>query len=174
PGEDVYDNINPKEVKKYYIDDLLDPNRLSRKVLDDIKKGLNDESKPISEIAYNIQFNQVSQTVQGLMYPNIKKVPNLPENRDGAVRYSFTDVADTGADYFATWFVEINEGKIYVFDAIYTEEGSAINNTKIKNKVDLHNTVLNMIEVNNQEGVFVTMLQGKGINVSGYYSSENK
>lgn len=174
PAEDVYDNISPPELKKYYIDDLLDPNRLSRKVLDDIKKGLNDESKPISEIAYNIQFNQVSQTTQGLMYPNIIKVPNLPENRDGAVRYSFTDVADTGADYFATWFIEINEGKIYIFDAIYTEEGSAITSTKLKNKVELHNSVVNKIEVNNQGSVFVTMLQSMGVNVSGYYSSGNK
>src|SRR5690606_30006658 len=70
PAENVYDNIQPQELESFYVDGLLDPVRLSRKILDNTKKGLNDDTKPISEIAYNIQFNQVSQTTAGLMYPN--------------------------------------------------------------------------------------------------------
>lgn len=174
PAEDVHDNIKPEELRKYYIDGLLDANRLSREILEDQKKGLNDESKPISKIAYNIQFNQVSQTTAGLMYPDLNIVDRLPDNRDGAVRYSFTDVADTGADYFATWFVEVNNGKIYVFDAIYTDEGTGTTKEKIKNKITLHNSVVNKVEVNNQGSVFVTLLQSMGLNISGYHSSGNK
>lgn len=174
PAENVYDNIQPKELESFYVDGLLDPVRLSRKILDDTKKGLNDDSKPISEIAYNIQFNQVSQTTAGLMYPNLNVVDRLPDNRDGAVRYSFTDVADTGADYFATWFVEVNNGKIYVFDAIYTDEGTGTTKDKMNNKITLHNSVVNKVEVNNQGSVFVTLLQSMGLNISGYHSSGNK
>lgn len=174
PAEDLYNNIEPKELREYYIDGLLDPVRLSRDILESQRKGLNDDSKPISEIAYNVQFNQASETDDGLMYGSLKKVPHLPANREGVMRYTFTDVADTGADYLCTWFFEVNQGKIYVFDAIYTQEGSKVTPGKMKLKIEYHGTHMNKIEVNNQGSVFVTMMQNLGVNVSGYYSSGNK
>lgn len=174
PAENVYKNIEPKDVEKFYHDDLLDPLRLSRDILKSTRMGLNDESKPISDIAYNIQFNQASETEEGLLYGKLNFVPSLPDNREGIIRYSFTDVADTGADYFATPFIEINKNKIYVFDAIYTQEGSGITCHKIKSKIEQHNSIVNKIEVNNQGSVFVTLLQTMGVNVSGYYSDGNK
>lgn len=174
PAENVYKNIEPKEIEKFYIDGLLDPVRLNRDILKSTKMGLNDESKPISDIAYNIQFNQVSETVEGLLYGKLNFVKSLPESRDGSIRYSFTDVADTGSDYFATPFMEINKNKIYVFDAIYTQEPSGITSQKMKAKIEQHGSVVNKIETNNQGSVFVTLLQMMGVNVSGYYSSGNK
>ena len=174
PAENIYKNIEPKEIENFYIDGLLDPVRLNRDILKSTRMGLTDESKPISEIAYNIQFNQVSETIDGLLYGKLNFVKSLPENREGIIRYSFTDVADTGSDYFATPFIEINKNKIYVFDAIYTQEGSAITSQKIKTKIETHNSLVNKIETNNQGSVFVTLLQALGVNVSGYYSSGNK
>jgi len=174
PAENVYKNIEPKEIEKFYIDGLLDPVRLNRDILKSTRMGLSDESKPISEIAYNIQFNQVSETVEGLLYGKLNFVKSLPESRDGSIRYSFTDVADTGSDYFATPFMEINKNKIYVFDAIYTQEPSGITSQKMKSKIEQHGSVVNKIETNNQGSVFVTLLQMMGVNVSGYYSSGNK
>jgi hypothetical protein len=67
PAENVYKNIEPQEIEKFYIDGLLDPVRLNRDILKSTRMGLTDESKPISEIAYNIQFNQVSETVEVAM-----------------------------------------------------------------------------------------------------------
>jgi len=174
PAENIHKNVEPKGIEKYYVDNLLDPKKLSRSVLESVRKGLNDDSKPISDLAYDIQFNQIAGSSEGLMYGKLNFVPSLPESRQGAIRYSFTDVADTGADYFATPFLEINQNKIYVFDAIYTQEGSGITSKKIKNKIEQHNSVVNKIEVNNQGSVFVTLLQSMGVNVSGYYSSGNK
>lgn len=174
PAEDTYNNIQPPQLKANYIDGLLDPVRLSREILEAQKKGLNDDSKPISEIAYNIQFNQASETEEGLMYGKLKKVMHLPLNREGVMRYSFTDVADTGSDYLCTWFFEVNQGKIYVFDAIYTQESSKVTPGKMKVKIELHDSHTNKIEVNNQGSVFVTVMQGLGVNVSGYYSAGNK
>lgn len=174
PAEDIYDNIQPADLRNHYVDDLLDPVRLSKEVLQGQRRGLNDDSMPISEIAYNIQFNQVSQITQGLLYPNLNMVDSLPENRDGAVRYSFTDVADTGADYFATWFVEVNSGKIFIYDAIYTQEGSGTTSKKLKGKIGLHNSIVNKLEVNNQGSVFISSMRNMGVNVSGYHSSGNK
>lgn len=174
PAEDVYNNIEPPILRQYYIDGLMDPLRLSRKILEDQRKGLNDDSKPISEIAYNVQFNQAAETEEGLMYGKLNMVQHLPANREGVMRYSFTDVADTGADYLCTWFFEVNQGKIYVFDAVYTQEGSKITPGKMKVKIEHHGSHVNKMEVNNQGSVFVSVMQNLGINVSGYYSSGNK
>ena len=174
PAENVYKNIEPKEIENFYIEGLLDPVRLSLEILKSTKMGLLDDTKPISEIAYNIQFNQASESIEGLLYGKLNFVSSLPENREGAIRYSFTDVADTGSDYFATPFAEINKNKIYIFDAIYTQEASGITSNKLKQKIEQYNSVVNKVEVNNQGSVFVTLLQSMGVNVSGYYSTGNK
>lgn len=175
PAEDIYDNIQPVELRNFYSDGLLDPKRLSRKILDDVRKGLSDDSQPISDIAYNIQFNQVNQSVEGLLYPDINIVASLPIERTGAIRMSFTDVADTGKDYFATVFAEVNsDGKIYVFDVIYTQESSGVTSPLIKFKTQQHRTIINRMEANNQGSVYITMLHAMGVNMTGYTSTGNK
>lgn len=174
PAEDLHDNINPPELRKYYIDGLLDPKRLSKEILDAQRKGLSDDSKPISEIAYNIQFNQASQTVEGLLYPDLNFVPSLPEDRSEVYRLSFTDVADTGADFFATWFVEVTKGYIYVFDAIYTQSPSGVTSQMLKSKIELHGSTINKMETNNQGSVYITLLRSQGVDISGYTSKGNK
>lgn len=174
PAEDVHNNINPPELKEHYVDGLLDEKRLSREILADIKKGLNDDAQPISDIAYNIQFNQVSQTLEGLLYSGMNFVKSLPENRNGIIRLSFSDVADTGSDYFCTWFIEINQGKVYVFDAIYTQEDSKLTSPRYKNKVLQHGCMSNFMEANNQGSVYITLLHSMGVNVKGHTNTGNK
>lgn len=174
PAEDIHKNIQPPELREFYIDGLLDPKRLSKGILENEKKGLSDDSKPMSDIAYDIQFNQASLTEDGLLYPRLNIVKHLPANREGVMRYSFTDVADTGADYLCTWYIEVNQGKIYVYDAIYTQQGSGITSQSLKVKTEFHNSFVNKIEVNNQGSVFITLMQSLGVNVSGYISSGNK
>ncbi|UYW02104.1 phage terminase large subunit [Flavobacterium agricola] len=174
PAENKHNNVLPKELNQYYVDGLLDPNRLSLSVLEKEKKGLSDDSKPMSEMAYEIQYNQLEVSAEGLMYGKLKKVPALPDNRNDIIRLSFTDVADTGADYLCTWFFEINQGKIYVFDAIYTQAGSNITIPLLKQKIELNDSMINKIEVNNQGSVFVSVLRSQGANVSGYSNTGNK
>jgi predicted phage terminase large subunit-like protein len=174
PAENTFKNVQPSGLNDFYIDGLLDPNRLNREILEGQKKGLLDDAKPISDIAFNIQFNQLSVSEDGLLYPKLNKVKHLPTNREGVIRYSFTDVADTGSDYFATWFLEVNQGKLYVFDAIYTQQGSGITSQLLKTKIEHHASVMNKIETNNQGSVFITLLRQLGVNVSGYTNTGNK
>lgn len=174
PAEDLHNNIYPPELRQYYVDGLLDPLRLSREVLENERKGLSDDAKPISDIAYNIQYNQVSQSVEGLMYEPLNFVESLPANRYGAIRLSFTDVADEGDDYFCTWFAEINKDEVYVFDAIFNQESSKNTNEQIKTKIRLHGSHINNMETNNQGSVYVTWLQSQGVPINGYYSTGKK
>ena len=172
PAENIYDNVKPVELKKYYIDNLLDVKRLNRKVLEDQKKGLSDDTKPMSDIAFNIQFNQVSISEESLLYGTLNKVDELPINKEQAIKMTFTDVADRGDDYLCTWFLEISNKKIYIYDAIYTQDSS--DKTIPRLEVALKTSAINRIETNNQGSVFVSVLQGKGVNVSGYNNSGNK
>lgn len=174
PATNTHKNIEPKEIEAYYTDGLLDSVRLSRDTLDKQRKGLLDDTKPISDIAYDIQFDQVSLSDNSLLYPKLTMVKHLPDNRDDVIRYSFSDVADTGSDYFATWFFEVNKGKIYVYDCIYSQKGSKYTSQALKLKIEHHDSLVNKIETNNQGSVFITMLTEMGVNVSGYYSSGNK
>ena len=174
PAELKHNNVQPPELIKNYVNGLLDVNRLNRNILEDMKRGLLDESKPMSDIAFEIQFNQTSISEEGLMYPNINIVELLPNKESLSFNFSFTDVADTGEDYLCTWFGEINNGRIYIYDAIYTQESSNITNEKIKTKIALHQTMINKMETNNQGSVYVTWLKQQGVNIDGYYSSGNK
>lgn len=173
PAENIHNNVKPAELADKYIDGLMDPVRLSRDTLEAEKKGLNDDSMPISDIAFNIQYNQVTQSVQGLMYPNMQMVDELPQASQ-RFRFSFTDVADRGDDYFCTWFLELNDHGMYVIDAIYTQEPSNITSKLYKEKAIIHATMINQMEVNNQGSVYVTMMTDMGVQVNGYYSSGNK
>lgn len=173
PAENIYNNVKPKELEANYIDGLMDPVRLSKSTLEAEKKGLNDDSMPISDIAFNIQYNQITQSTQGLLYEGVKVVQPIAQLGEG-IRFSFTDVADTGEDYFATWFLEINEYGLFVIDAIYTQEGSGLTSKKLKIKTELHETSINKMEVNNQGSVYVTMMTDMGVNIDGYYSKGNK
>lgn len=173
PAEDLHDNIQPAALREHYVDGLLDAKRLSRKALEDVKKGLSDDSKPISDIAYNIQFNQISQSEDGLLYPKLNFVPRLPETQ-ASFRISCTDVADTGKDYFSTWFAEVNNGNLYIFDAIYTQEGSSFTSPLLKTKIEQHSAHINLMETNNQGSVYITMLTGQGVRIQGYTNTGNK
>lgn len=88
PAEDLHNNVLPEGLRDYYIEGLLDANRLNRTILEATRKGLSDDKKPISDIAYNIQFNQISQSVDGMMYPDIRFVKSLPDIRDNIIRIS--------------------------------------------------------------------------------------
>lgn len=173
PADNIHNNVKPTELAENYVDGLMDPVRLSRETLKAEKQGLNDDAMPISDIAFNIQFLQITQSTQGLLYEGIQIV-QPPKDIETGLRFSFTDVADTGADYFATWFLEINQKGLFIIDAVYTQEGSGVTSKKLGSKIDIHETSVNKMEVNNQGSVYVTMMTDLGYHMDGYYSKGNK
>src|SRR5690606_32410591 len=65
------DKIKPAELADNYIDDLLDPIRLSVKNLQEIKMGLSDKDEgPMSDTSFDAQFLQDVESKEGLMYEN--------------------------------------------------------------------------------------------------------
>jgi PBSX family phage terminase large subunit len=116
-------------------------------------------------------IGQWQDNPEGLLYPEIKYFSHeLPQGAN----FSFTDVADTGDDYLCTWFVRATETNLYVYDAIYTLDGSGITIPLMADKMNLNKCVINWIESNNQGSVFVSQLQNKVANVQGVYENTNK
>lgn len=60
PAEES-DNVSPSELRKFYVNGLLDPNRLSRRVLNNFKASL-------SLYTYSGQFNQCPIPIGGSMF----------------------------------------------------------------------------------------------------------
>lgn len=127
-----------------------------------------------NESIFNTQYQQDPKPSEGLMYEPFTYVDKLPEDRNNIIRFTTTDVADAGNDYFATWFWEINGGHVYIYDAIYTQEPSGLTSKKFQLKTELHDCYINKIESNNQGGTYATLLQTMGVRTDGYYSTGNK
>lgn len=56
---------------------------------------------------------------QGRLYEGFRTYEELPP---GGVRISYTDTADTGADFLCSILAQVWEGRAYVLDVIYTDE----------------------------------------------------
>lgn len=91
---------------------------LSREQFNDILNG--DTSKDIVEANYN----QSPIDIQGRLYTELNTYDKLPDNIESVE--SYTDTADTGADYLCSIIYAVKDYKAYVLDVIYTQEGMEI------------------------------------------------
>jgi phage terminase large subunit len=71
----------------------------------------------------HMYIGQWLHNLGGLMYKNISYYDELPKM---GINYCFIDPADDGDDYFCAWFIRYAEGKIYVYDCIYTTEDMTV------------------------------------------------
>jgi predicted phage terminase large subunit-like protein len=98
---------------KMLCDDIL-----SREQYNDILNG--DTGKDIIEANYN----QTPIDLVGRLYTEFKEYEELPKRIESVE--SYTDTADEGADYLCSIIYAVSEGKAYVLDVIYTQEGMEI------------------------------------------------
>lgn len=91
---------------------------LSREQFNDILNG--DTGKDIVEANYN----QSPIDIQGRLYTELNTYDKLPDNIESVE--SYTDTADTGADYLCSIIYAVKDYKAYVLDVIYTQEGMEI------------------------------------------------
>lgn len=156
--------LDPLELKNNYVDGLLDPVRLNKKIL--------EQEKVKYGYKYDAQFDQNPvMNQEGLMYPVI---PYYNYDTPEGINYTFTDVADTGDDYLCTWFCKLTESGVYIYDAIYTKEGSGVTIPILKQRLKNNNSAVNWIEVNNQGSVFISQLRDEVPSIDGKFETSNK
>ena len=172
PAEDS-DLVKPESFKKFYIDGLLDPNRLGREVLKAERKALNNEEEGTSEDDYDAQFDQNPKSKKGKVY-QLQYYDELT-NEDDVVSISAGDLADKGTDYTAVVFAKIIGDRVFIHDAVYTQEGSESTSSVIAQRTLIHNCVRTILETNNMGATYINLLKNKGAKgLKGIVSKGNK
>lgn len=172
PAEES-DLVKPERFREFYQDGLLDPVRLNREILATEKKALNNDEEGTSEDDYDAQFEQDPKESAGLLY-QLQYYDEL-SNEAGAISLGAGDIADQGTDYLSVPFAKLIGSKVYVHDAIYTQEGSATSADRVAQKSRYYNVLKLVCETNNQGSTYITLLKAKGaLNVKGVVSSGNK
>ena len=133
--------VQPPELSKMYVNGLLDPVRLSAKILNDFRIDLG-------AYAYGGQFDQNPKPAEGLMYGEFRTYTELPTV--GKLDYlNYTDTADTGKDYlFSASYIDTGTLK-YIQDIIYTTESMESTEPLTAALIDRCNTRKAKIESNN-------------------------
>lgn len=171
------EKVNPPELAERYVDGYLDPVRLNKKALDDVKKGLSgDEDDPMSESAFNAQYLQDLDGEEGLMYKKINEVPfsqvEFPEYPDV---FSAVDPADDGSDTLGQVFAYEIGDKYFIKDVVYNANDSDENLPIMKQKYDKHRPIRTAIETNGLGSVFAKRCKEKGMSgIKPLINSENK
>lgn len=158
------DLVEPKELKENYINGLLDPVRLSNEILEDekLKYGYKYDAQFLQDPLLN---------TDGVMYQELNFYNyDTPEGAS----FSFTDPADKGDDYLCSWYVKATNDGLFVYDAIYTKDGSGVTIPRLAEKMNFEKCIVNWIETNSIGSVFVSQLQDKVINIDGRFESRNK
>ena len=99
--------------KKMLCDDILNYEQYQ-----DILTG--DMGKDIVEANYN----QSPIDITGRLYTELQTYDELPKDLESVE--SYTDTADQGADYLCSIVYGVKDGKAYVMEVIYTQEGMEV------------------------------------------------
>lgn len=172
PAEDS-ELVKPEKLRDYYIDGLLDPNRLSREQLAIERKALNSDEEGTNEDDYPAQFEQNPISSKGLVY-NLNRFNPKDINYEYSINLGSCDVADKGDDHLSAPFAKLIGNKVYIHDVIYTKDGSGVTIPRLVEYINRYLLVDMIIETNNQGSVFVSQIEDKAPQVTGIYSTGNK
>jgi len=122
---------------------------------------------------FETQYMQNPLPLEGLIY-DLNYYDELT-NEEHSTSLGFADIADSGTDHLSSPFVKIIGNKVFVHDAIYTQEGSQTSSQKVADRVALYGCVKYYAETNNQGSTYISLLQSKGtVGVHGILSRGNK
>src|SRR5690625_2891671 len=116
---------------------------------DDIlsKREYEQRANAMSAEIASANYQQEPIDLKGRLYSNFKTYDELPSN---IVRIaSYTDTADTGSDYLASYiFVETKDKEAYIIDTMYTKEPMEVTEPLLAKKLYEHKVNLAKIESN--------------------------
>lgn len=116
---------------------------------DDIlsKREYEQRANAMSAEIASANYQQEPIDIKGRLYSNFKTYDELPSN---IVRIaSYTDTADTGSDYLASYiFAETKDKEAYIIDTIYTKEPMEVTEPLLAKKLYEHKVNLAKIESN--------------------------
>lgn len=111
------------------------------------KKEYEQRASAMSAEIASANYQQEPIDLKGRLYTRFKTYDDLPSN---IVRIaSYTDTADTGSDYLASFiFAETKDKEAYIIDTIYTKEPMEVTEPLLAKKLYEHKVNLAKIESN--------------------------
>lgn len=160
------EDVRPKELKEFYVNDLFDPIRMNSAVLVNEKRKAGNKFDP--------QFLQKAVASQDeiMYYDGITMTKEPNDNYEAT--FSFTDLKDTGEDSYATLFLGIKQGKAYAVDVVYNKNSLHANEGKLIQKTKDYKTSQNYVESNSNQSYIDNDLTYKIYNLKPRYQSNNK
>lgn len=118
---------------------------------DDIlsKKEYEQRTSAMSPETASANYQQEPIDIKGRLYSSLKTYDELPSN---VIRIaSYTDTADTGSDYLASFiYAETRDKEAYIIDAIYTKEPMEVTEPLLA-KIIYENKV-NLVRIESNSG----------------------
>ncbi|SIQ69988.1 phage uncharacterized protein (putative large terminase), C-terminal domain-containing protein [Chryseobacterium sp. RU37D] len=160
------EDVRPKELAEFYVNDLFDPIRMSSAVLVNEKRKAGNKFDP--------QFLQKAVASQDeiMYYDGVTMTSELNDNYEAT--FSFTDLKDTGEDSYASLILGIKQGKAYVIDVVYNKNSLHDNESKLVQKTKDYKTSQNYVESNSNQSYIDNDLTYKIFNLKPRYQSNNK
>ncbi|MBM7717157.1 putative phage terminase large subunit-like protein [Bacillus thermophilus] len=112
------------------------------------RKEYEQKTSAMSPEVASANYQQEPIDIKGRLYSRFKTYDDLPAN---TVKIgSYTDTADTGSDYLASFiYAETKDKEAYILDAIYTKEPMEVTEPLLAKKLYEHKVNLARIESNN-------------------------
>lgn len=160
-------------------DQMLCPEMLSRESYEDLKINILPE-------IFEANYHQRPIDAKGRLYKAFKTWTDLPRDQQGHLDFeeivSYTDTADQGADYLASFIAGIYRGQAFILDTIYTKEGMEITEPLLAKALIDNQANRVWIESNNGgrgfarnvENILWNDYQTRNISVEWFHQSGNK
>lgn len=112
------------------------------------RKEYEQKSSAMSAEIAAANYQQEPIDLKGRLYTKLKEYDELPSN---IVRIaSYTDTADTGSDYLASFiYAETKDKEAYILDAIYTKDPMEVTEPLLAKKLHEHDVNYALVESNN-------------------------
>lgn len=110
------------EVVEYPIETdgkILDETIISREKLEVTRKTLSPE-------IFSANYMQEPLDIKGRLIQELQEYDTLPEGAFNIPTKAFIDTADTGSDFFCGMPYKYFDGKVYILDAIFTQEPAEV------------------------------------------------
>ncbi|WP_212745571.1 phage terminase large subunit [Marinilactibacillus psychrotolerans] len=113
------------------------------------KKEYERKTKAMDPAIASANYQQEPIDIKGRLYSSFKTYDALPTNV--VKRRSYTDTADTGSDYLATYIYDETKDKdVYIVDVIYTKEAMEVTEPLLAEK--LHENRVNQARIESNNG----------------------
>lgn len=106
-----------------------------------------NKDREFDPVKFQCLYQGNPKNIEGMLYSEFKTYTTLP---DGLIIKSYTDTADTGADYLCSIvYGQSNDGYCYLIDVVYTQEPMEVTESLVSDQIKRHKSRLCYVESNN-------------------------